>query len=540
MKKFDLFLALIFFSCLSVKAQNPEWDWVKYNTKTGTGSQISSLASDPSGNVYAAGQFGTAVNFGNDTLSNYGSSNIFLTKYNAAGNVQWSQMAYGKVGEGTQITWTYGIAVDGNGNIFVAGYFYNVTMTFGSTTLTNADPSGDSEDIFLAKYDKNGNLLWANSYGGSLSDAATGISMDANGNVYMTGYFNSATISFDTIVLTNDHVRGYYYPDIFIAKFDNNGNVVWAKQAGGSQSEEATAIATDNLGNSYINGWYTSDTTLFGNDTLFTVENGSSMLFLAKYDSSGNIVWAKSAGAHGGSDVNTTIGFNAGNLYVGGAFASTTMTFDTITVNNPNTSNGAGIFIAKYNVNGNAIWAQSYGGLYNDYLTNITVDSAGNAFFAGYYYSPTMKFGSLSVSNKDIFGTIPDIFLVKFAPSGNPLWVNGAGGLATDETEAITSTMGNVYVGGYTNSAALTFDTITFNLPVTSYFLAKIAGSMASANVSRDTIKIPAYAQDTASFQISSNASWNVSSNDTWLTPSASEGSGNAVITLTNNFQSYH
>src|SRR5690606_8330373 len=112
----------------------------------------------------------------------------------------------------------YGISTDANGNVLVTGFFGSPSITFGSTTLTNASSTGKDE-LFIVKYDPNGNVLWAKSAGGINGDWGNSISTDANGNVLLTGYFSSSSITFGSTTLTN---AGSY--DIFIAKYDSSGN----------------------------------------------------------------------------------------------------------------------------------------------------------------------------------------------------------------------------------------------------------------------------------------------------------------------------
>ena len=106
------------------------------------------------------------------------------------------------------------IAVDSEGNCYVTGYF-RFTATFGSTTLTG---KGD-KDIFIAKADKDGNWLWAKKAGEGRDDEGFGIAVDSEGNCYVTGY----------IALTEVDAG---YADIFIAKFDKDGNWLWLKMVG--------------------------------------------------------------------------------------------------------------------------------------------------------------------------------------------------------------------------------------------------------------------------------------------------------------------
>jgi hypothetical protein len=139
-------------------------------------------------------------------------------------NCLWSNSAGGSLEDLVN-----SICTDDSGNVYVTGYFKSTTITFGTTTLINADNTGYTNDIFIVKYTPNGTVLWATSAGGTNIDEGTSLATDVNGNVYVTGYFYSPTITFGTTTLTNVGIG-----DIFIAKYDGAGAVLWAKSAGGT------------------------------------------------------------------------------------------------------------------------------------------------------------------------------------------------------------------------------------------------------------------------------------------------------------------
>ncbi len=121
---------------------------------------------------------------------------------------------------GTSNDFSTSIVADVSGNTYVTGRFFSSTITFGPTTLINADNTAATHDIFISKYDPAGNLLWAKREGGSLNDAGQSISVDAAGNIYVAGYFYSPTIAFGAIILTK---TGNY--NMFFVKYDPAGNV---------------------------------------------------------------------------------------------------------------------------------------------------------------------------------------------------------------------------------------------------------------------------------------------------------------------------
>ena len=226
-------------------------------------------------------------------------------------NWLWAKSAGGTGNDGANL-----VAVDASGNAFVVGIFSSTTITFGSTILTNAG----GYDIFLAKYDASGNVLWAKNAGGINDDEANSVAVDTLGNIYITGFFSSPTITFGSTTLTNvGDTNSSPGQDIFLAKYDAAGNLLWAKSAGGISYDRAISVAVDASGNAYLTGGYNSPTISFGSDTLINVSS-SEDIFLAKYDVAGNVLWAKSAG---GTNVDRAIsvGVDAlGNSSITGFF----------------------------------------------------------------------------------------------------------------------------------------------------------------------------------------------------------------------------
>ena len=363
------------------------WLWAK--KAGGTDSDYGyGIAVDASGNSYVIGCFYSATaTFGSTTLTGNGINNIFVTKLDSSGNWLWAKNA-----RESPYDYGHGIAVDASGNSYVTGYFSG-TATFGSTTLT----SSGGADIFVAKLDSSGNWLWANNAGGTSDECGNGIAVDASGNSYVTGYFDSnATFGYTTLTSNGDY-------DIFIAKLDSSGNWLWAKNAGGSSNDSGNGIAVDASGNSYVTGYFDSNAT-FGYTTL--TSNGDYDIFIAKLDSSGNWLWAKNAGGTY-NDCGYGIAVDAsGNSYVTGCFCRSA-TFGSTTL----TSNGDyDIFIAKLDNCGNWLWANNAGGTSDDRGTSIAVDASRNSYVTGYFYD-SATFGSTTLTSNGGYDT--NIFVTK-------------------------------------------------------------------------------------------------------------------------------
>ena len=273
----------------------------------------------------------------------------------------------------------------------------------------NTDNTGQTTDLFLTKYDANGNVLWAKRAGGITYDWALAVAVDKNEKISMTGYFFSPTLTFGSTTLTNANELS----DIFLAQFDEDGNALWAKSAVGAGADDANAIATDASGNIFVIGDF-DGTLIFDTITLTRTGSANSDIFLAKYSSNGDILWAKNSSGLTSyiptNDLGISVAVDAsGNAYITGRFESPTFTLDTISLTN---AGEADIYLAKYNSNGNILWAKSQGGTNNDGALSVAVDNFENAFITG-WFREVCSFGSTSLSNIDpVFGG-SDLFIAK-------------------------------------------------------------------------------------------------------------------------------
>ena len=226
-------------------------------------------------------------------------------------------------------------------------------------------------DIFIAKYNHEGNCLWANQAGGLNTDISHSISSDEYGNSCITGNFRGTAL-FDTIQLKSYGTNGY--DDVFIAKYDSNGIFLWAKQAGGTAHDYGKGIVVDINGNSYITGSF-QETASF--DAFQLTSYGSYDIYIACYDPIGNCLWAKHAGGVG-SDEGCGIGVNInGESYITGSF-SETASFESKQIS---AYGGKDIFVTKYNNKGGYIGVSQAGGAGYDEGFSIALPYNGVAYF---------------------------------------------------------------------------------------------------------------------------------------------------------------
>ncbi len=451
--RLKLIFALLasYISLSSVSAQT--WDWA--HSATGNDDeQINDAKTDSNGNIYVTGYFAsTSLTLGTITINNTGINSGFLAKYDSNGVVIWAKSwggNYSEVG--------YGVNIDPMGNIVVVGSMSSDTVVVGSTTLFG---NGGSLDIFIAKYSPAGVPIWAKRYGSSTSaDAAYEVSFDAASNIYFTGYFGSSPINFDGISLTNS---GAY--DCFVAKMDLFGIMQWAKKGGGTANDYGMGIATDVNGNSYVTGYFSSNTANFSGTTI--TNNGQADFFIAKYNNAGVLKWIRKEGGAFTDQALDSFIDNAGDVYACGSFASSFLTFNGDTLYN--TSAIADCFLVKFDTSGNFQWIKGAGGYVDDAAYSITQHANGNIQFVASGNGTQTFIGSDTLINAGNY----DIYIGEFTTSGNYVTnyaLHGSGAQISYALDA--DNFGNTYLAGHFTSANFTVDsTILTN---TSAFTADI------------------------------------------------------------------
>jgi hypothetical protein len=455
MKKFYIMM-LLSVAFLSINAQSFSWArkgglW-QYDYGFG-------IAQDPSGNVYVAGKYEREANFSGTILPNDGNHDIYLAKYNSAGDLLWIRTAGGYSGD-------YALAVVCDNNyVYISGEIQgsNANIVFHGSPITLTCKG--SNDIFIAKYTFGGSLIWARRAGGSLYEKAYAMTLDKMGNIYIAGiFFDNCTFGGTTTI------HGYGNKDFYIAKYDVDGNFKWVRNGGSAGRDEAHGIACDSYGNVYMCGYY-RDGCHLGGQTLSS-PNGKSNMFLVKYSPSGSMIWVKTGGGTW-DDVGWSMVIDSNNkLFVAGEFNG----YASFNGTHISTSGAADIFVANYDTNGNLMWIKKAGGDLPDRAKGIYC--AGNRLFITGAYGATAQFGPYYKTAADS----SDIFIASLDKTGVFKWVLTGGGqadayedLGYESGIAVVADMsGNVYgTGSMLNGA--TFGSTTLKpWTRTDMFLAKI------------------------------------------------------------------
>ncbi|GAB3171692.1 SBBP repeat-containing protein [Telluribacter humicola] len=417
------------------------------------------VAVDKNGNTYVTGFFYDKANFGTTTLSGSGYNDMFVVKYNSNGEVEWAKNGGGSGSDNGQA-----IAVDIQGNVYVTGRFQH-SATFGSTTIVSngSNHIATVYDAFIVKYSSSGEVQWVQQIGGAGNDFGRSITVDESGNVYVTGNFDEKIVVGATTLTSSD------VSDIFIAKYNTNGEGQWVQKATSiigsfGEIDQGNGIVVDKSGNVYVTGLF-NGRAIFNTTTL--TSSGLADIFIAKYNQHGQLQWVQKAGGPQHDDGGSIVTDKNGDVYLTGSFTDTA-TFGTHVLSG---TRWMDVFLTKYSSNGEVLWARRGGGTGFDLGFSISADDNGYVYVTG-TYSDVATFGTTTLTTGGLFDR--DIFIMKYTSTGTFVWAEKAGATGgIDEGHGIAvDALGNMTVtGSFLGSA--TFGTTTLTSHSNDIFVAK-------------------------------------------------------------------
>lgn len=384
-------------------AQSPPVVWSKSIAGPFQTSQFAGIALDQQDNFYFTASFTPqTIIIGNQTLTNRSAyagtgvgGNGFVAKFSRTGDLLWAR----EIG-GTRFDNANTCTADANGNVFVTGAFSSPNIDLNGVVLTNSPQNTNTASCFLAKYDPQGNLLWArqSSYGAATVSAGsqvngTSVAVDADDNVWLAGTFNASNAIFGSNVLVNPEYSGpgsTIFQD-FLVKYDNAGNVLWAKMAEVHGNDDSPL---NGLPPNPCIGVDAGSNTFFCSDCIGIPELGTTpltnfsanrqALLLAKFDPAGNVLWAGQAAyisSSGGAFPGGVAVDVQGNCRIGGTYWRGTAVFPSAVLPAPTQAEyDTSGFIARFDASGNFVWAA---GPTSQYGGQASVDAIGNSYFTG-------------------------------------------------------------------------------------------------------------------------------------------------------------
>lgn len=362
------------------------------------------MATDAFGNAYTVGTVGDPALFDGDTSASH-FADAFIAKYDTDGLIQWV-----RTGGDDLVDQANDVAVDAEGNAYVTGFFTtngpNPTVSFGPISF----PGNGSSDLFLAKYNAAGELLWIRTGGGPLAEEGRGVALTPNGLIVVSGYFQG-TAEFSGLTMVSQGQS-----DALVLAYDAAGDLVWAVSDGGTGDDKANKIAALANGDLAIVGSFQGVASIAGGSL---TSAGLSNLFLARYDGTGAGIWSRSAGSalsFAGDEAYQVAEAPNGDLLLCGDIAGIAA-FGGLTVV---PQGGRDIFIARYNAVGDVLWVHHAGGPQADHGYGLAVDADGNSYLTGQADDGAATvFDTITLAP---FGN-ESVFLAKYNSEGAIQWV---------------------------------------------------------------------------------------------------------------------
>ncbi|WP_437724161.1 SBBP repeat-containing protein [Sorangium sp. So ce861] len=351
----------------------------------------SAVEHDAYGNVIVAGWFEGTIDFDGVTLISEGRTDAFVAKLDANMNLLWVKTISGMDPE-----FVWGLGVDSQNDIVVAGEFYRTVTVLDSTT---AMTSAGQTDIFIAKIDALGNHIWSKHFGGSDHQKAFDLAITPGDDVVVVGY-SWGTASFGEAVITATELF-----DAFVAKLDKaTGEPKWAKIFGDSGNQVFKSVAVDHQGNIFVAGDTGGPPRLGGSSLHYA---GGIDVIVGAFDPDGKHLWSHSYGDAGDQLASAVAVDEAGNVLVSGSFASS-IDFKGPLLE-PRGEDDA--FLAKLDRTGETVWAKSFGGAKSQRAADVAVDALGTIALTGSFEDSIELEGNTLTSAVDL-----DAFVIKLRP----------------------------------------------------------------------------------------------------------------------------
>lgn len=487
MKNFTLLALLQLFCYFFTSAQLPQLQWANSLGEIADNDMGINLMPDNNGNLFFYGRFSGTVDFdpgpGVTNLTAGGNHDIVIGKYDQSGGLLWVKKIGGSIiatNNGHSMI-PYDATVDAAGNLYITGLYVGIVDIdpSGASYLLNPPPGIGGERVFVASYTNNGDLRWGFGYGwvdylGGYWNAGYSIKIDHAGDVVVSGMFHH-TCDFDPSAATYELTANGVYMDIFFAKYSATGNFIFAKSIYGTGIEDTpTDMIIDSSNNIYLCGYMdmTADYDPSPATASITCNGGGGDLFLAKYNSSGDYLWAFATGDPSGYDVATGLALDHdGNICMMGYFRDT-VDFDpaagTMNLTATGTSN-ADAFISKYTSNGNILWAKSFGGANHENTGSILIDQYSRIIVTGDFWGVCDFDPSPLVESVDVGSSPNAIFTAQFDNDGNFLHVMpvyGPDGYLFDHDMVMDDNENLYFTGGFEGTVDFDPAAATHNLTV--------------------------------------------------------------------------
>ncbi len=375
---------------------HPVWEWVRHeggtNWEGGWHVEV-----DGEGCIYVLGGFDRFTNFGTNVLTGFEGGSQFLARLDANGNLLWIRTP-----GGSGLLAPSEFHLDAAGNGYLLGTFSGEVI-FGGHRL-----SSSGQALFIAQYDRMGRALWATKAETlEPGDWSFSSAVDRQGNIYVAGGFSSR-IWFGRRMLAATGGN----PDVFFAKFNRQGQVVWAGQSVTVEADWAQALAVDAGGDVFLTGTIQCPVAVTPDgEALDYVER----TFLTRHDPRGNTVWTVHSDGNPGNSQGSSLAMDAaGNVFLAGAFRGCFELGGKVLVRE---SDGRGAYLAKVRPTGHVLWLRGAGQTEFDSLSEIVVVRNGTLYVAGQFRGHA-TLGRTELRSEDH----PEAYVAMYGPEGEAVW----------------------------------------------------------------------------------------------------------------------
>lgn len=417
---------------------------------TSTANVIAStLAVDNAGNIVISGTCSGTTDFdpfgSTSNLTVATNRNTFIAKYSNVGVLQWVKDIGGR--QATSSLSTPKLVQDSNNNILITGV-YSLTSDFNpSAAIFNLTTSGSN--YFLAKYDVDGNYIWAKKIGNGPTVLKRNIAIDTSNNVYIDGTFSGIT-DFDPNagVVNLDSTSGNF----FFAQYDTNGNFVYANNIVAT----INTLLINNNNELVVSGTFTGNLDFDPSSATANLISPAVNAFLSKYNAVGSYVYAKQIGNKKSNRIVSYVATDQmGAIYrVGQLSATSDIDPSSAVFTVTNASLGTGFFISKYTGSGALVWGKTItttvGSSAGISVTNT--DPNGNTYVVGGFigtvdFDPSANTATMVSSSS----TVSDLYIAKYDSNGNYLWSKQIIGAIGARRKLVFDALGNFYFSGTYN-----------------------------------------------------------------------------------------
>lgn len=339
---------------------------------------------------------------------------------------------------------------DSQNNIIVYGYFDGTIAADGGDDISTYG----GRDFFIAKFSKEGNILWINKLGStSGDDVRGGLAITADDEIMVSGAFPGYLKYSES-----DSIASSAGFDMFMAKYEPDGTIIWCKNIGsGPSHQRASTMEMDTNGDLIVTGTFKSELHIYS-DTIIIAPNSNNHIFIEKLDpSDGSLIWVQTA-----TSLNNPTGGILSDLvtsedgyFFAGSFADSIILFNDTLVSYTEALDGLGFMT---DTNGNLIWQRKFQGYGYAYCQNVSLGDDNNIYFCGAYNSPNLVVDSTGVDTAVAYGNNGsyDFYITSYTKEGDLRWLRTNGGKGSDKLA------NSEFFGGFINVSGTFADTLAW------------------------------------------------------------------------------